>query len=174
MAADQMPGSRSSCRLAPQPAWRGLNVDTLATPMGILTSSHRKLIIRSYSNNRKKEMDTKAVIDALGALANDHRLAVYRLLVQAGHGGLSAGVIAERLGIPPSSLSFHTQALVRSGLATQHRVSRQLIYTADFTIMNKLLGYLSENCCQGDTERCQPAEKVITGPQTVRKEENVA
>ena len=119
-------------------------------------------------------MDTKAVIDALGALANDHRLAVYRMLVQAGHDGLSAGVIAERLGIPPSSLSFHTQALVRSGLATQHRVSRQLIYTADFTVMNKLLGYLSENCCQGDTERCQPAQKGMTRPQIVQKEENMA
>src|SRR5262249_31089201 len=94
-------------------------------------------------------MKTKQVIDALGALAHEHRLAIYRLLVEAGPAGLSAGTIAERLGVLPSSLTFHTQGLVRAGLATQRRVSRHLIYAADFAAMNGLVGYLTENCCGG-------------------------
>ena len=81
-------------------------------------------------------METKQTIEALGALAHEHRLAIYRMLVEAGPAGRSAGVIAERLGVPPSSLTFHTQTLVRSGLATQHRVGRQLIFAADFAAMN--------------------------------------
>jgi ArsR family transcriptional regulator len=104
---------------------------------------------------------TPQVIDALGALAHEHRLAVYRMLVAAGPAGLSAGVIAQRLGVPPSSLTFHTQALLRAGLATQRRVSRQLIYAADFTAMNNLVGYLTENCCGRDlacAPICNPAE----------------
>ncbi|OJU58178.1 MAG: transcriptional regulator [Alphaproteobacteria bacterium 62-8] len=92
-------------------------------------------------------MKGKQVIEALGALAHEHRLAVYRLLVEAGPAGLSAGAIAEALGVPPSSLTFHTQALVRAGLATQRRLGRQLIYAADFDAMTKLVGYLTENCC---------------------------
>jgi DNA-binding transcriptional ArsR family regulator len=86
---------------------------------------------------------------AFSALGHEHRLAIYRLLVEAGPEGLSAGVIAERLGIPPSSLTFHTQALVRAGLVAQRRESRLLIYTADFGAMNALVGYLTENCCGG-------------------------
>ena len=100
-------------------------------------------------------METKRIIEALGALAHEHRLAVYRMLVEAGPAGLSAGVIAEKLGVPPSSLTFHTQALVRAGLATQRRMSRQLIYAADFAAMNALVGYLTENCCGGDAA-CAP------------------
>jgi ArsR family transcriptional regulator len=103
-------------------------------------------------------MEMSRVIEALGALAHAHRLAVYRMLVEAGPAGLSAGAIAERLGVPPSSLTFHTQALVRAGLATQRRASRQLIYTADFTAMTGLVGYLTENCCGegGSAAACAP------------------
>lgn len=101
-------------------------------------------------------MEPKRVVEALGALAHEHRLAVYRMLVEAGPAGLSAGTIAERLGVPPSSLTFHTQALVRAGLATQRRASRQLIYAADFTAVNGLIGYLTENCC-GRESLCSPA-----------------
>jgi ArsR family transcriptional regulator len=100
-------------------------------------------------------MDTNTVIAALAALAHEHRLAVYRLLIAAGPDGLSAGVIADRLGVPPSSLTFHTQALVRAGLASRHRLSRQIIYAADFAAMNGLVGYLTENCCGG--QACGPA-----------------
>ncbi len=110
-------------------------------------------------------MDTAHVIEALGALAHEHRLAVYRMLVEAGPDGLSAGMIADRLGVPPSSLTFHTRALVQSGLATQRRVSRQIIYAADFAAMNGLVGYLTENCCgQGAAcnPGCDPARPAVT------------
>jgi DNA-binding transcriptional ArsR family regulator len=102
-------------------------------------------------------MDTSGVIAALAALAHEHRLAVYRLLVEAGPGGLSAGVIAERLGVPPSSLSFHTKGLVQAGLATQRRASRQLIYAADFAAMDGVVRYLTDNCCGGESCACSPA-----------------
>lgn len=94
-------------------------------------------------------MEATAVVVALGALAQEHRLAVFRLLVQAGREGMPAGAIAESLGIPNSSLSFHLAQLSRAGLIRQKRQSRSLIYTADYAAMNALLGYLTENCCAG-------------------------
>jgi predicted transcriptional regulator len=94
-------------------------------------------------------MRLKEAVDALAALAHEHRLSVYRLLVETGPEGLSAGAIAQRLGLPPSSLTFHLQHLHRAGLITQQRNSRQLIYAADFSVMNDLVGYLTENCCRG-------------------------
>lgn len=92
-------------------------------------------------------MDSPQAVQALAALAHETRLAVFRMLVERGPDGLAAGSIAERLGIPPSSLTFHVQHLHRAGLITQHRVSRQLIYAADFATMNGLLGFLTDNCC---------------------------
>jgi DNA-binding transcriptional ArsR family regulator len=76
--------------------------------------------------------------------------------VERGPDGLPAGVIAQRLGMPPSSLTFHLQQLTHAGLIAQRRLSRQLIYAADFAVMNGLVGYLTENCC-GGTESCAPA-----------------
>jgi DNA-binding transcriptional ArsR family regulator len=106
------------------------------------------------------KMKTPEVIAALGALAHEHRLAVYRLLVERGPEGLSAGAIAERIGLVPSSLTFHVQALQRAGLITQRRVSRQVFYAADFAAMNTLVGYLTENCCgQGAcSPSCRPSQ----------------
>ena len=98
-------------------------------------------------------MDAKQVIDALGALAHETRLAVFRLLVQRGPDGLPAGAISQTLGLPPSSLTFHLQQLTRAGLITQRRLSRQLIYATDFAAMNALMFYLTENCC-GGTASC--------------------
>src|SRR5262245_36270742 len=95
-------------------------------------------------------------VGAFSALGHEHRLTVYRLLVEAGAKGLSAGAIAGALGVPPSSLTFHTQALLRAGLITQRRESRLLIYTADFSAMNALVAYLTENCC-GGMQSCVPA-----------------
>lgn len=89
-------------------------------------------------------------IGALGSLAHEHRLAVFRLLVRAGKDGMAAGEVAQKLGIAPSSLSFHFAHLVRAGLATQERQSRHLIYRADYAAMNRLVAYLLENCCSGD------------------------
>jgi ArsR family transcriptional regulator len=94
-------------------------------------------------------MKTPQAISALGALAHDTRLALYRLLVERGPDGLSAGVIAEKLHLPPSSLTFHLQHLHRAGLVTQRRLSRQLFYAADFGAMNDLVAYLTKNCCGG-------------------------
>lgn len=92
------------------------------------------------------------------------------MLVEAGPNGLAAGVIAGRLAIPPSSLTFHLQQLLRAGLATQRRMSRQLIYAADFVTMNGLVGFLTENCCGGANgfvavcdPACIPAEPDETG-----------
>src|SRR6202041_565000 len=101
-------------------------------------------------------MKTPRVIDALGALAHEHRLAIFRLLVERGPAGLPAGRIAERVGLVPSSLTFPLQNLQRAGLIAQRRESRQLIYTADFAVMNGLVGYLTENCCGNSGAACAP------------------
>ncbi len=92
-------------------------------------------------------MDSDQAVNALGALAHDTRLALFRMLVERGPEGLSAGSIAERLAVPPSSLSFHLQHLHRAGLITQRRLHRQLIYAAEYGAMNALLAYLTDNCC---------------------------
>jgi ArsR family transcriptional regulator, arsenate/arsenite/antimonite-responsive transcriptional repressor len=101
-------------------------------------------------------MEAKQAIAALGALAYETRLTVYRLLVQRGPDGLSAGTIAQALELSPSSLTFHLQQLTHAGLITQRRMSRQLIYATDFAVMNALMGYLTENCCGGGTALCVP------------------
>ena len=100
-------------------------------------------------------MDADVAIRALGALAQEHRLALFRLLVQAGEDGLAAGAIAERLSIPNSSLSFHLAQLSRAGLVRQERRHRSIIYRADYASMNGLVAYLMENCCGGAA--CAPA-----------------
>ena len=100
-------------------------------------------------------MKADDAVSALGALANEHRLAVFRLLVQAGPEGRAAGAIAEKLEMPASSLSFHLAHLTRAGLIVQRRESRSLIYSADFAAMSGLVGFLTENCCGGAS--CAPA-----------------
>ena len=100
-------------------------------------------------------MDQKRAIAALAALAQETRLDLFRLLVTVGPEGLPAGVIAERLRVAPSSLSFHLQQLVHAGLITQRRLGRQLIYSAEYGAMNDLLAYLTENCC-GRGACCAP------------------
>lgn len=118
-------------------------------------------------------LDSKHAVAALGALAHEHRLAVFRMLVERGPDGLAAGAIAGRLGVPASSLTFHLQHLLRAGLATQRRIGRQLIYAADFVAMDALVGFLTENCC-GRVERgarpvcgeaCAPASATATTPE---------
>jgi DNA-binding transcriptional ArsR family regulator len=100
-------------------------------------------------------MNGPKAVDALSALANEHRLAVFRLLVQAGPEGKAAGEIADALELPASSLSFHLAHLTRASLIVQRRESRSLIYTADFAAMNALVGFLTENCCGGAVS-CAP------------------
>ncbi|MEO9633356.1 MAG: metalloregulator ArsR/SmtB family transcription factor [Parasphingorhabdus sp.] len=95
-------------------------------------------------------MEAKQAVDALASLAQEHRLSIFRLLVRVGKNGLAAGAIAEKLKIPPSSLSFHLAQLTRADLISQERQSRTLIYRADYAAMNRLVAYLLENCCAGD------------------------
>ncbi len=94
-------------------------------------------------------MKPDAAVEALGSLAQVSRLAVFRMLVQSGREGMSAGEIARALDMPASSLSFHLAHLARAGLVSQKRQSRHIIYRADYGVMNKLVGYLLENCCEG-------------------------
>jgi ArsR family transcriptional regulator, arsenate/arsenite/antimonite-responsive transcriptional repressor len=118
-------------------------------------------------------MDPTKTVEALGALAHQHRLAIYRLLVEAGPEGLSAGDIAERIGVVPSSLTFHVQSLQRAGLITQRRLSRQLFYAADFGAMNELVEYLTKNCC-GGTQACAPVCKPASAAKMSTKSRRTA
>jgi ArsR family transcriptional regulator len=102
-------------------------------------------------------METSQAIDALAALAQPSRLAIYRLLVQTGPAGIAAGAIGEKLELPPATLSFHLAHLARAGLVKQVQEGRFIIYSADFTKMNGLVGFLTENCCGG--KPCAPAAK---------------
>jgi DNA-binding transcriptional ArsR family regulator len=104
-------------------------------------------------------METNDAISALAALAQESRLAVFRLLVQAGPQGVAASKIAEQLAIPPSSLSFHLKELSHAGLIAPLKAGRSLIYSANFSTMNGLIGFLTENCCGGNpcTAVCAPA-----------------
>ena len=95
-------------------------------------------------------METKAAIGALAALAQDSRLAVFRLLVQVGPVGMAATKIAEQLGLPTSSLSFHLKELTHAGLIVPRQDGRFVIYSANFTTMNTLVAFLTENCCGGN------------------------
>jgi DNA-binding transcriptional ArsR family regulator len=99
-------------------------------------------------------MERMAAIAALAALAQESRLDVFRLLVQAGANGVSAGLIGERLGLPAATLSFHLNQLRQAGMVTFRREGRSLIYVAEYAAMNDLLAYLTENCCQGDEAGC--------------------
>ena len=101
-----------------------------------------------------KIMNTHNAIAALAALAQDSRLAVYRLLVQTGPSGMPPSKIGEQLGIPPSSLSFHLKELTHANLVTSKQEGRFVIYAANFITMNDLVGFLTENCCGGNP--CTP------------------
>jgi len=114
-------------------------------------------------------MESAKAVSALGALAQEHRLALFRLLVQAGGEGMAAGVISDALGVPNSSLSFHLAQLNRAGLIRQERRGRSLIYSADYGAMNALLSYLMENCCGGAASCAPDAGCVPADPSEERK-----
>jgi ArsR family transcriptional regulator len=108
-------------------------------------------------------METKQIVAALSALAQDSRLAVFRLLVQAGPVGMAATKISEQVGVPPSSLSFHLKEMLHAGLVTSRQESRFVIYSANFQTMNGLIGFLTENCCGGNP--CSPALSPVCASQ---------
>ena len=108
-----------------------------------------------YSGN----MEISEAVDALSALAQESRLSIYRLLVEAGPEGLSAGRIGEALKLPPATLSFHLSHLTRAGLTQSRQDGRFVFYSADFASMNALVGYLTENCCGGRS--CAPTTAIL-------------
>lgn len=108
-------------------------------------------------------MESKIAVQALSALAQDSRLEVYRLLVQAGPEGLAASELAERLGIPANTLSFHLKTLSHAGLVDARQEGRFIYYSTNYEQMNALLGFLTENCCGGRS--CTP----VTIPSRKRK-----
>jgi len=120
-------------------------------------------------------MEAKSVVRALGALAQESRLAVYRLLVQQGPTGIAAGEIAATLGLAPATLSFHLKELSNAGLVKSLQQGRFVFYSADFEAMNSLLAYLTENCCAADCgpcapiQACKPANASRSGRKVARK-----
>ncbi len=114
-------------------------------------------------------MESTTAVSALGALAQESRLALFRLLVQVGPAGLPAGEIAEQLGIPAATLSFHLSQLKHAGLVVCRREGRSLIYSADYAAMNDLVGFLLESCCGGDAAACAPAVSAATRPARKRR-----
>ncbi len=112
-------------------------------------------------------MEPNHAIESLQALAQETRLTAFRLLVEAGPRGVAAGEIARTLGIAPSSLSFHLSHLVHAGLVASRRAGRQVIYAAEFDAMERLMAYLTENCCRG-AEGCGPlVPRIAAGPPIV-------
>jgi ArsR family transcriptional regulator, arsenate/arsenite/antimonite-responsive transcriptional repressor len=104
-------------------------------------------------------MESKDAVAALSALAQDTRLALFRVLVEAGPDGLPAGQLAERLRVPAATLSFHLAQLSHAGLVQATRDGRSIIYAADFAAMTTLVGFLTDQCCQGRPELCAPKAK---------------
>ncbi len=104
-------------------------------------------------------MKISLAVEALAALAQESRLSVFRVLVQAGKGGLAAGVLGERLAIPPATLSFHLKTLTHAKLIKSRSEGRFVIYSANYAEMDKLIAYLTEHCCAGDTAQCAPLKK---------------
>jgi DNA-binding transcriptional ArsR family regulator len=114
-------------------------------------------------------MEKHDAIAALAALAQENRLDVFRLLVEAGPEGLPAGNVASALRIAPNTLTFHFDRLREAGLVTVRRDGRSMIYAAQFDQMNALIGYLTENCCQGQ-QQCAPAQRRTQAPAALQKE----
>jgi DNA-binding transcriptional ArsR family regulator len=113
-----------------------------------------------------EQMEHKEIVARLAALAHESRLSVYRMLVQRGPEGLTPGVMAEQLGLAPSSLSFHLKELAHADLVSIRQEGRKLVYAANFSVMNTLMAYLSENCCGGNP--CTPLASAgcgATGPE---------
>jgi len=114
-------------------------------------------------------MEKIAAVTALSALAQENRLDVFRLLVQAGPEGMAAGGVAEALGLAPNTLTFHFDRLRMAGLVSVRREGRSMIYAAQYDVMNELLGYLTENCCQG--QECAPTRRRIPAASASRRKE---
>jgi DNA-binding transcriptional ArsR family regulator len=118
-------------------------------------------------------MEKSNAVAALAALAQDNRIDVFRLLVEAGPAGMPAGQVAEALDLAPNTLTFHFDRLRGAGLVTVRREGRSMIYAARFETMNDLLNYLTENCCAGAPEKCAPRRRCNPAQAKKRKKETV-
>jgi DNA-binding transcriptional ArsR family regulator len=118
-------------------------------------------------------MEKSNAVAALAALAQDNRIDVFRLLVEAGPAGMPAGQVAEALDLAPNTLTFHFDRLRGAGLVTVRREGRSMIYAARFETMNDLLNYLTENCCAGAPEKCAPRRRCNPAQTKKRKKETV-
>jgi DNA-binding transcriptional ArsR family regulator len=116
-------------------------------------------------------MEKMDAVAALAALAQENRLDVFRLLIEAGPDGMAAGDIASALGIAPNTLTFHFDRLRSANLVAVRRQGRSMIYAARFETMNALLGYLTDNCCGGAPEQCLPSRQCVPGKTNKRKRE---
>jgi ArsR family transcriptional regulator, arsenate/arsenite/antimonite-responsive transcriptional repressor len=114
-------------------------------------------------------MEMTDAVKALSALAQGSRLSIFRLLVQAGPGGMAAGSIGEKLDLPPATLSFHLAGLTRAGIADSRQDGRFVIYSANFPNMNQLVAYLTENCCGGNSCEISLGGKNEKAPRTRRR-----
>ena len=110
-------------------------------------------------------METNTAVQSLAALAQETRLSIFRLLVEAGPDGLNAGAIAEAVGVPAATLSFHVAQLARAALVTSRQESRFIFYAANFSVMDELIAYLTDNCCQGG--QCLPKTAAVNTPTRV-------
>jgi DNA-binding transcriptional ArsR family regulator len=118
-------------------------------------------------------MQTSQAVDKLTALAQETRLSIFRLLVEAGPEGMNAGAIAEALDLAPPTLSFHVAHLARAGLVASRQESRFIFYSASFPAMDELIAYLTDNCCQGGGQ-CLPKTAAATSSTTARSRRKAA
>ena len=118
-------------------------------------------------------METKTAVAALAALAQETRLSIFRLLIQAGPEGTPAGALGEALDVPPATMSFHLKELVHAGMASSRQQGRFIYYSADFEQMATLMTFLTQNCCQGMPQECLSVMETALGsccaPQVKRK-----
>ena len=108
-------------------------------------------------------MNNRSAVAALAALAQETRLSIFRLLIEAGPDGVPAGVVGEKLAVPPATLSFHLKELSRAGLATSRSVGRFVYYAADFECMAALMSFLTRNCCRGMPQECLSVVETALG-----------
>ena len=112
-------------------------------------------------------MDTRQAVDKLAALAQETRLRIFRLLVETGEEGINASAIAEALDLPPATLSFHVAHLARAGLVQARQESRFIFYSASYDVMDELIAYLAQNCCQG--KACLPKTAAVNSKEKRRR-----
>ena len=137
----------------------------------IITRAIREFLIECLKCNNHfhiiGNMDSTNAVTALSALAQATRLGIFRMLVEAGPSGLSAGRIGEGLNLPPATLSFHLKELSHAGLLDSHSEGRFVIYSANFNTMNALIAYLTENCCGGQS-CCEPLPTSVAATSATR------